>query len=105
MPKSLYKVSFHSHGKIYELYAERVSSGELWGFVEVADLVFDVHDGIVVDPTEERLRDEFAGTKVLHLPMQSILRIEQVEKKGQAAIRDASGEKVVTPFPLPGKPR
>lgn len=105
MPKSLYKVSFHSHGKIYELYAERVSSGELWGFVEVADLVFDVHEGIVVDPTEERLRDEFAGTKVLHLPMQSILRIEQVEKKGQAAIRDASGEKVVTPFPLPGKPR
>lgn len=105
MPKSLYKVSFHSHGKIYELYAERVSSSELWGFVEVADLVFDVHDGIVVDPTEERLRDEFAGTKVLHLPMQSILRIEQVEKKGQAAIRDASGEKVVTPFPLPGKPR
>lgn len=105
MPKSLYKVSFHSHAKIYELYAERVSSGELWGFVEVADLVFDVHDGIVVDPTEERLRDEFAGTKVLYLPMQSILRIEQVEKKGQAAIRDASGEKVVTPFPLPGKPR
>lgn len=105
MPKSLYKVSFHSHGKIYELYAERVSTGELWGFVDVADLVFDVHDGIVVDPTEERLRDEFAGTKVLHLPMQSILRIEQVEKKGQAAIREANGEKVVTPFPLPGKPR
>lgn len=105
MPKSLYKVSFHSHGKIYELYAERVSTGELWGFVEVADLVFDVHEGIVVDPTEERLRDEFAGTKVLHLPMQSILRIEQVEKKGQPAIREANGEKVVTPFPLPGKPR
>ncbi len=105
MPKSLYKVSFHSHGKIYELYAERVSTGELWGFVDVADLVFDVHDGIVIDPTEERLRDEFAGTRVLHLPMQSILRIEQVEKKGQAVIRDASGEKVVTPFPLPGKPR
>lgn len=105
MPKSLYKVSFHSHGKIYELYAERVSTGELWGFVEVANLVFDVHDGIVVDPTEERLRDEFAGTRVLHLPMQSILRIEEVEKKGQAAIRDASGEKVVTPFPLPAKPR
>ena len=105
MPKSPYKVCFHSHGKIYELYAERVSTGELWGFVDVADLVFDVHDGIVVDPTEERLRDEFAGTKVLHLPMQSILRIEQVEKKGQAAIREANGEKVVTPFPLPGKPR
>ncbi|MEZ0471383.1 DUF1820 family protein [Luteimonas salinilitoris] len=106
MTKPLYKISFLSHGKIYELYARRVQSGSLWGFTEVADLVFDVHDGVVVDPTEERLRDEFGATRVLHLPMQSILRIEEVEKKGQSAIRDAgSGEKVVTPFPLPAKPR
>lgn len=105
MAKPLYKISFLSHGKIYELYARRVQSGSLWGFTEVADLVFDVHDGIVVDPTEERLRDEFGATRVLHLPMQAILRIEEVEKKGQSAIRDAgSGEKVVTPFPLPAKP-
>jgi hypothetical protein len=106
MAKTLYKITFHNHGKIYELYAERVTSGSLWGFVEVAGLAFDVHDGLVVDPTEERLRDEFGGTKVLHLPMQSIVRIEEVEKKGQSAIRDAaSGETVITPFPLPAKPR
>jgi hypothetical protein len=44
--------------------------------------------------------------RVLHLPMQSIVRIEEVEKKGQSAIRDAAtGEKVVTPFPMPAKPR
>lgn len=106
MNKTLYKVTFLNHGKIYELYAGRVNSGALWGFTEVADLVFDVHEGLVVDPTEERLRDEFGGTRVLHLPMQSIVRIEEVEKKGQSAIRDAaSGEKVVTPFPMPAKPR
>ena len=30
----------------------------------------------------------------------------KVEKKGQSAIRDAAtGEKVVTPFPMPAKPR
>ena len=102
----LYKVTFLSAGRIYALYARRVGSSSLWGFTEVADLVFDVNDGVVVDPTEERLRDEFADTRVLHLPMQSIVRIEEVEKKGQSAIRDAAtGEKVVTPFPLPGKPR
>ena len=104
--KSLYKVSFLSHGKVYELYAGRVASGSLWGFTEVADLVFDVHEGVVVDPTEERLRAEFGDTRTLHLPMQCILRIEEVEKKGQSAIRDAAtGETVVTPFPLPAKPR
>ena len=105
MSKTLYKVTFLNAGRIYELYAQRVSSGALWGFTEVADLVFDVHTGVVVDPTEERLRDEFGNTRVLHLPMQSIVRIEEVEKKGQSAIRDAAtGEAVVTPFPMPAKP-
>jgi hypothetical protein len=106
MAKPLYKVVFLNAGKIYELYAKRVAASDIWGFTEIAELVFDVHDGVVVDPTEERLRDEFGATRVLHLPMQSIVRIEEVEKKGQSAIRDAqSGEKVVTPFPMPAKPR
>jgi hypothetical protein len=104
--KTLYKVTFLNHGKVYELYAQRVASGALWGFTEVAELVFDLREGVVVDPTEERLRDEFGDTRVLHLPMQSIVRIEEVEKKGQSAIRDAAtGEAVVTPFPMPAKPR
>jgi hypothetical protein len=102
----LYKISFLSAGRIYELYARRVTSSALWGFTEVADLVFDVNEGVVVDPVEERLRDEFADTRVLHLPIQSVLRVEEVDRKGPAAIRDAgSGERVVTPFPMPAKPR
>ena len=106
MAKTLYKVTFLNAGRIYELYARKVAAGTLWGFTEVAELVFDVHDGLVIDPTEERLRDEFGNTRVLHLPMQSIVRIEEVDKKGQSAIRDAvTGEKVVTPFPMPAKPR
>jgi hypothetical protein len=104
--KTLYKITFLNAGRIYELYARKIGTGTLWGFTEVAELVFDVHDGVVIDPTEERLRDEFGDTRVLHLPMQSIVRIEEVEKKGQSAIRDAAtGEKVVTPFPMPAKPR
>ena len=106
MAKPLYKVTFFNAGKVYELYAHHIGSSNLWGFTEVGELVFDVHDGVVIDPTEERLRDEFGNTRVLHLPMQSIVRIEEVERKGQSAIRDATtGEKVVTPFPLPAKPR
>jgi len=102
----LFKVTFLNHGRIYELYARHVASGNLWGFTEVSELVFDVNDGVVIDPTEERLRDEFGDTRVLHLPMQSIVRIEEVEKKSQSAIRDAAtGESVVTLLPLPARPR
>lgn len=103
--KKLYKITFHNAGKIYELYARQVNSGALWGFVEIGELAFEVNEGLVVDPTEERLRQEFEHTKILHLPMQSIVRIEEVDRKGQLAIRDAAtGERVVTPFPMPAKP-
>jgi hypothetical protein len=106
MAKAIYKITFLNAGRIYELYAREVQSSSLWGFTEVADLLFDVNEGVVLDPTEERLKDEFGQTKRLHLPMQSIVRIEEVERKGSSAIRDAaSGEKVVTPFPMPSKPR
>jgi hypothetical protein len=102
----LFKVTFLNHGRVYELFARQVSASSLWGFTEVGELVFDINDGVVIDPTEERLRDEFGNTRVLHLPMQSIVRVEEVEKKGQSAIRDAAtGESVVTMFPLPAKPR
>jgi len=106
MKNTLYRVTFLSHGKVYTLYAKDVDSGRLWGFIEVSGLLFDVHEGLVVDPTEERLREEFGHTRTLHLPIQTVMRVEEVEKKGQSAIRDAdSGERVVTPFPLPAKPR
>jgi hypothetical protein len=102
MPKSkLYKVTFLSQGRIYELHARHVASSGLWGFTEVGELVFEAPgEGLVVDPTEERLRDEFRNTTMLHLPIQAIVRIEEVAKRGTLAIRDAtSGEKIM-PFPM-----
>ncbi|HEY2397231.1 MAG TPA: DUF1820 family protein [Rudaea sp.] len=98
--KKLYKVTFLSQGKAIEVYARYVGSSALWGFTEVGELVFEQGTGVVVDPTEEKLRDEFKDTKMLHLPMQCIVRIEEVEKRGPLSIRDAaSGEKIM-PFPM-----
>jgi hypothetical protein len=97
--QKLYKVTFLSQGKTLELYARHVGSSALWGFTEVGELVFEQGDNVVVDPTEERLRDEFKDTKMLHLPMQCIVRVEEVDKRGPLSIRDAvSGEKIM-PFP------
>jgi len=100
--KKLYKVTFLHLGKSYELYARHVASSALWGFTEVGELVFEPSgEGIVVDPTEEKLREEFKDTRVLHLPMQAIIRVEEVDRKGSLAIRDASDGQKVTPFPMP----
>lgn len=104
--QKLYKVTFLHLGKCYELYARQVASSGLWGFTEVGGLVFEPPgEGIVVDPTEERLREEFKDTRVLHLPMQAIVRIEEVDRKGSLAIRDAADGQKVTPFPMPPRNR
>lgn len=99
----LYRVTFLSQGKSIELYAREVASSGLWGFVEIGDLVFEsAGDSVVIDPTEERLREEFAGTSRLHLPMHAVLRVEEVDRRGTCRIRDAAtGDKVV-PLPVPG---
>lgn len=98
--KRLYKVIFVNQGKVYEVYARRVSQGNLYGFVEVEQLVFGEKSAVVIDPTEERLRGEFDGVKVSYIPLHSVIRIDEVERQGNAKIvpLSAKGDEV-TPFP------
>jgi hypothetical protein len=98
--EKLFRVAFLNHGKVYELFCTGVCTSGLLGFVEVSGLVFGEKDSLVVDPTEEKMRDEFEGVEILHLPMHSVLRVEQVRKKGQAVIRDRESGEKVTPFPV-----
>jgi len=98
--EKLFRVAFLNHGKVYELFCTGICTSDLLGFVEVSGLVFGEKDSMVVDPTEEKMRDEFDGVEVLHLPMHSVLRVEQVRKKGQAVIRDRESGEKVTPFPI-----
>ena len=99
--RKMYRVAFLSHGKVYELYCKSVASSSLWGFVEISGLVFDRGDAVLVDPAEEKLRKEFEGVQVLHLPMHGVLRVEEVAKKGPSLIRDSESGEKVTPFRLP----
>ena len=68
---------FVNQGKLYEIYARKVSHGSLFGFVEVEELVFGVRSAVVVDPTEEKVKAEFEGVKRTYLPMHSVLRIDE----------------------------
>lgn len=101
----IYKVVFYHQGNVVELYARRVGQGELFGFIEVEELIFGARSEVVVDPTEEGLRSEFGEAKRLFLPLHAILRIEEVEREGTARMRSASAPRtegnIVRPFPLP----
>jgi hypothetical protein len=100
--KAVYRIVFHNQGKLYELHARHVSHGEIYGFVEVADIIFGERTAVVVDPSEERLKSEFEGVKRTFVPMHAVIRIDEVKKEGVNKIV-AAGEETsnVTPFPLP----
>ncbi len=98
--KRLYKISFLNQGKVYEMYARSVSQGALFGFIEVEKLVFGERTTVVVDPTEERIKSEFAGVRRTYIPMHAILRIDEVEKEGVSKISEAKGGNVAQ-FPVP----
>lgn len=95
----VFRVVFMNNGKTYEIYAKRVQQGDLYGFVEIEEILFNNRNGILVDPSEEKLKAEFEGVTRTQIPMHSVIRIDEVEKQGTAKISDANG--VVTPFPLP----
>ncbi|MDA3935105.1 MAG: DUF1820 family protein [Gammaproteobacteria bacterium] len=102
--QQIYKVIFLNQGKVYELFADSVGNCDLYGFIEVAGLAFDEHrdatDSVVIDPTEERMREEFAGANALYLPLHSVLRIDQVNKRGQCKIREREPGEKVTQLPI-----
>ena len=99
---TIYKVLFHNQGKVFEIYAREVGQGGLFGFVEVADIVFGTKTAVVIDPSEDSLRREFEGVERLHIPMHSVIRIDEVKKEGSGRILEADGSAAsVSPFPMP----
>ncbi len=102
--KQIYKVVFINQNQIYELYARQVYQGDLYGFVVMEDFVFGESSSIVVDPSEEKLKDEFENVKRSFVPMHEIIRIDQVEKRGAAKILPMKeGRGKVTSIYSPGK--
>jgi hypothetical protein len=95
----IFKIMFVNQGKVYEVYARKVSQGRLFGFIDVEELVFGERSSVVLDPGEERIKSEFTGVKCTMLPMHSILRIDEVKKQGVSKISSFEGGNVAQ-FPM-----
>ena len=96
----IFKVQFVREGKVWEVYAKKVSHGTLFGFIEVEDFVFGERSTVVVDPGEERVKSEFAGVKRTWLPLHAVLRVDEVRKSGTSKITAYEGGNV-SAFPMP----
>jgi len=96
----IFKIMFVNQGKVYEIYARKVHHGNLFGFIEIEELVFGERSSVVVDPGEERVKGEFEGVKRTWLPLHSVLRIDEVKKQGVSKITAFEGGNVAQ-FPGP----
>jgi hypothetical protein len=102
--KSIYRVKFINQDKLYEIYCTYVYQSDMYGFVEIEELLFGEKSSLLVDPGEERLQKEFSGVRRSYIPMHSIVRIDEVEKEGTPSIKDSSGGSVTTfPTPIPSR--
>ena len=100
--KKVYKIVFLNEDKVYEIYAKNISHGELFGFVEVAGLLFGEKSTLVIDPSEEGLQHEFAGVERTYIPLHSVVRIDEVAKRGVSKIYPApTSNGKVTQLPTP----
>ena len=106
--KPVYKIQFHNQGKLYELYAREVTQSMMYAFVEVADIIFGEKSQLVVDPSEERLKQEFSAVKRTYIPLHAVVRIDEVDKEGVNKIIEDGGDRDsgnIAPFPMPPLPR
>lgn len=99
MGKRIYRVRFMNEGRIFELYARNVTQGTLFGFIEIAELLWGRKSEVIVDPSEQELKNEFAGVNRVHVPLHAVIRIDEVEKTGTAKIIPLSGSGEATPRP------
>ena len=53
----------------------------MYGFIEVEEYLFDQNSKIVVDTSEENLKNEFKGVQRSYIPVSCIMRIDEVDKK------------------------
>ncbi len=100
----IYKIIFFNQGQIFEIYARQIYQSDLYGFIEVEELVFGERSQMLVDPGEEKLKSEFEGVNRSYIPMHAVVRIDEVNKEGVGKISEAKGG-TVSPFPVPAFPK
>jgi hypothetical protein len=97
--QSVYKVIFHNNQQVFEVFARQIYQSDMWGFIEVEEFVFGERSQILVDPSEEKLKAEFKGVKRSYIPIQAIIRIDEVDKEGASKISEGGGSNVAS-FPF-----
>lgn len=97
----VFKIIFQQRDQIYEIYAKQVMESDMYGFIVVEELVFGEHTTVLVDPAEERLKNEFVDVKRTYIPIHALIRIDELEREGELKLtpKATSANTNISPFP------
>ena len=92
MSQKIFKIKFIQVGEVYEIYAKNVYQSDFYGFIEIEGYIFNSKNNIVIDTSEEKLKSEFSSVKKTLIPINTVLRIDEVNELGTSKILKADGE-------------
>tara|TARA_Y100000992_G_scaffold184235_2_gene124479 strand:+ start:211 stop:537 length:327 start_codon:yes stop_codon:yes gene_type:complete len=96
--KKTYKIIFMQLGEIYEIFAKQIYQSDMYGFIEVEEYIFNQNKQLVVDPSSEKLEKEFKAVQRSYIPINSVIRIDEVIESGEAKIKQNKSQ--VSPLPI-----
>ena len=74
----LYKVVYSYQNKVQEIMVKQIYTSDLYGFIEIEEFMPDYNKTLIVDPKREKINQEFAQVRRSYIPIQHILRIDEI---------------------------
>ena len=99
--RQYFKILFRDQNEVLELHAAHIFQSELYGFIEVEELILGMGNDIVVNPKKEKVREMFSHVHRSFIPLNAILRIDEIEfseNTGDNKHENSNGN--VTRFPV-----
>ena len=85
-------------GEIYEVFAKQIYQSDMYGFIEVEEYIFNQNKQLVVDPSSEKLEKEFKNVERSYIPINAVIRVDEVIESGEAKIKQNKSQ--ISSFPM-----
>ena len=82
----IYRVHFQTEDRNYSLLTRSVKESELFGFIEISEIIFEDINRLIISPEDEALRKEFAKVESISIPHQYLRRIDRLSDSDDVGV-------------------
>ena len=89
---TFYKVVYLHQSQVQEIMVKQIYTSDLYGFIEIEEFALDYDKSPIVDPAKEKLQQEFSQVRRSYIPIQHILRIDEMVLPADKSEKNAAAE-------------